>query len=139
MKASRLSIICTTLLAGAFLCSISTLAAGDTVKKSLELNENVTIQGVQLKPGTYRVEWSGPGPDVKVSISHGNQTLTTVPAHIVQENVKNAETGYSLKPAANGGPQEISELFFSGEKYNLQLAEGSGPNGGAPSGGSGTN
>jgi hypothetical protein len=139
MKASRLSIISTSLFAAAFLCSISTFA-GNTIKKSLDLNESVTIQGVQLKPGTYKVEWSGSGPDVKLSILRGNDTLATVPAHIVQENVGNAETGYALKPAANGGPQEISEIFFSGQKYNLQLDEGSSQNSsGSPSGGSATN
>jgi hypothetical protein len=130
MKASRLS----TILFGAlFVCSISTLA-GNTIKKSVQINETVTVQGVTLAPGSYKFQWSEPGPDVQLSILHNNDTVATVPAHIVSENVSNNDTGYGTEAGTDGG-KRLTEVFFSGQKYDLKIdqgANGNGQNSGSP-------
>jgi hypothetical protein len=123
MKASRLSSI----LFGAVMLCVMPTFAGNTIKKSLEIHEKVSVQGTELQPGTYRFEWTGIGSDVQVTILHNNEKLATVPAHIVQEKSSNGETGYSLKPGSNG-EKDLAEVFFSGGKYDLQLQPGSNNN-----------
>jgi hypothetical protein len=119
MKASRLS----TILFGAlFICSIPTLA-GDTFKKSVDINDTVTVQGVTLQPGTYKFQWSGPGPDVQLTILRNNDTVATVPAHIVSENVSNNQSGYGIESATDGS-KRLTEVFFSGQKYDLKIGQG---------------
>jgi hypothetical protein len=130
MKASRLSSI---LFVSTLFCSLPTFA-GNTIKKSVHFDEAVTVQGVQLNPGDYKFEWSGPGPDVQLNILHNGGTVTTVPAHMVQESASHNQTGYALKPGPDGG-QTLSDVFFSGEKYDLQIGQNNGSGGsGNPSG-----
>lgn len=116
MKASRLSSI----LFGAILLCAVPLLAGNTVKKSLDISETVSVHGTQLLPGTYRFEWSGNGPEVQLTILHNHDTLATVPAQVVQQNSPNDQTGYALKKGP-AGEQDLSEVFFSGQKYQLEL------------------
>jgi hypothetical protein len=134
MKASRLS---GALFAAVLLCAIPTFA-NNTVKKSLQINETVTVGAVQLAPGSYRVEWNEPGPNVEVKIMRNGETVATVPAHMVQENTSNGQDGYGTTPAPNGDKyQRLSELFFHGEKYDLQIDQGSQGNNASTSGTSG--
>ena len=122
MKASRLS---GALFASVLLCAVSAFA-DNTVKKSLQINDTVTVGAVQLAPGSYRVEWNEPGPHVEVKIMQKGETVATVPAHMVQENTSNEQDGYGTKPGLTGDKyQRLSELFFHGEKYDLQLDQGS--------------
>src|ERR1700744_4324726 len=116
MKVSRLSTIA---LGGSLLLAVSVFA-GNTIKKSLHVYENATVEGTQLAPGDYKVEWSGSGPEVKLSILKGNETVVTVPAHVATEAAPNSQGGYALKPGKDGS-QSISEIFFSGEKFELKL------------------
>jgi hypothetical protein len=132
MKVSRLSMM---VLGGSLLLSVSAVA-GNTVKKSFHVYDNVTIEGTQLTPGDYKAEWSGPGPDVELSILKGKQTVATVPAHIEPETASNSQDGYAVKPG-NDGSQSITELFFVGEKFELKIGQGSGSDQGANA--SGTN
>jgi hypothetical protein len=120
MKASRLSF---SLFGAAVLLVLPTLA-GNTVKKSLQINEKVMVEGVQLTPGNYKFEWGAPGPNVEVSILRGHDVVATVPAHMVEQNTPNEQTGYGLKPGAKGS-QSLAEIFFSGERYELEIGQGS--------------
>jgi hypothetical protein len=116
MKVSRISGL---LLGSSLLFSVCAFA-GTTNKKSLHLSENVTIEGKQLAPGDYKVEWSGTGPDVTVNILKGKETVASVSAHVVPENAPNSQDGYLLKPAADGS-QSLVQVFFSGERYDLNI------------------
>jgi hypothetical protein len=120
MKVSRLS----ALLFGSSLLFSVGVFAGTTNKKSLHLNEKVTIEGKQLAPGDYKVEWTGTGPDVTVNILKGKETVASVSAHVVPENAPNSQDGYLLKPAADGS-QSLAQVFFSGERYDLNLDQSS--------------
>ena len=42
-------------------------------KASLELDDPVTLNGTTLKPGDYKVQWEGTGPNVELSITQGKQ------------------------------------------------------------------
>lgn len=124
MNAMKASMLSGSLFAAVLLCSIPTFAS-HMVKKSLDIHETISVQGVQLAPGSYRFEWNEPGPNVDVKIIHNGETVATVPAHMVQEGNSNGQNGYSIKPESNGDKYHLTELFFSGEKYNLQIDQGS--------------
>lgn len=117
MKLSRLSCA---LLGAAFLCAIPVLA-GNTIKKSLHLTDTVSVHGVTLSPGDYKVEWTTPGPNVQVNILEGHDTVATVPAQVVPVAAQNGQDGYGLKAGKTGKAETLTELFFSGEKYHLAI------------------
>ena len=93
--------------------------AASTSKGSLHLFETVTVQGKQLTPGDYKVEWNGEGPDVQLSIEQGKQTVVSVPARVSQKNGKNPSDGYASKK--EGGENVLSEVFFHGKSYEFEI------------------
>jgi hypothetical protein len=123
MKVSRVSSL---LLGSSLLFSVSVFA-GNTIKKSLHLSESVTVEGTKLAPGDYKVEWSGSGPDVKVNILKGKETVASVPARIVPESASNIQDGYALTTGGDGS-QSLSEVFFTGEKFDLEISRASNAN-----------
>ncbi len=120
MNVSKLSIA----LVGASLFLPAAAFAANMNKKSLHLYENVTVEGHKLAPGDYKVEWSGSGPEVKVNILKGKETVASAPARIVTQSESNSQDGYALKPGKNGN-QTLAQVFFSGEKYDLNIGAGS--------------
>jgi hypothetical protein len=133
MKASNVF----TLLIGSALLLSASAFAGNTNKKSLHLTDSVTIEGKQLKPGTYTVEWDGSGPNVEVNIVKGSKTLATAAAHVVSVSAPYKQDGYTSL-AGKDGSQSIQQLFFRGEKFDLELGQASGANT-TPAATSGTN
>ena len=91
MKVANISL---TVLAGALLLAAGSFAGGEANKATLRLQEKVTVEGKQLTPGTYRLEWDGTGPDVRVNILRGRETVATVPAHLVEQQTRNAQDAY---------------------------------------------
>jgi hypothetical protein len=130
MKASRLSAV---LFVGTLLLSASAFA-GDTNKKSLHLYETVSVEGKQLPPGDYKVQWSGSGPSVQLNILKGKDTVATVSAQVVNESASNTQDGYTLRPAQNGS-QELEGIFFSGKNYTLEIQSAANTSSGTSSGG----
>ena len=123
MKATKLF----TLLAGSSLLLSASAFAGNSNKKTLHLYENVTLEGQQLPPGDYKFEWSGTGPDVKVDILKGKETVASVSARIVAVPISNKVDGYSAT-AAKDGSHSLTTVFFSGEKYDLEIGDASNAN-----------
>ena len=113
-----------TLLVGSSLLLSTSAFAGNGNKKTLHIDTNVTIEGKSLAPGDYKVEWSGTGPDVKVNILKGKETVASVSARIVAVPVSNKVDGYSAT-AGPDGSHSLKTIFFSGDKYDLQLGSAS--------------
>jgi len=134
MKASNLL---TVLLGSSLLLSASAFA-GNTNKKSLHLTDSVIVQGKQLKPGTYSVEWNGTGPDVEVKIVKGRKTVATVSARVVAVNEPNKQDGYTSLTGKDGA-QSVTQLFFHGETFDLEFGQVSGANATPGANTSGTN
>jgi hypothetical protein len=116
-----------TLLVGSSLLLSASAFAGNSNKKTLHLYENVTLEGRQLPSGDYRFEWSGTGPDVKVDILKGKETVASVSARIVAVPVSNKVDGYSAT-AGKDGSRALTMVFFSGEKYDLEIGDASSAN-----------
>jgi virulence-associated protein VagC len=61
------------------LSSLSVFARNKN-QQSVDIPDTVRVGGAQLKPGNYKMEWQGTGPDVQVTFLRDGKTVVTVPA-----------------------------------------------------------
>jgi hypothetical protein len=93
-------------------------------KGSLQLSNPVLINGTTLKPGDYKVQWEGTGPNVELSILHGKNVVAKVPAHVVELQAP-ASSDAAVTRQNDSGPNTLAGLRFHGKKISLELGEGS--------------
>jgi hypothetical protein len=105
--------------------------AATTAKGTLKLFEPVTVQGKQLAPGQYTVEWNGEGPNVQLSIASGKNEVANVHARVVPVSPKNATSGYSSTKQQDGS-STLTNVFFQGKTFELQIADQSASQGASP-------
>jgi hypothetical protein len=117
----KLSKIATTLLGAALICGTAVLA-GEVNKGTLNVEEKLTVQGKSLDPGAYKVEWTGTGPTVQVTVSQGKQTVATFPAQVTEQANKNAANAYGSAAQADGS-KELTTIYIGGKHTVLQLGE----------------
>jgi hypothetical protein len=103
---------------GAALILASTAFA--STKGSLELSNPVTVNGTTLKPGDYKVEWDGTGPNVEVSILQGKKVLAKVPAQVV-ELPEASSNSAAVTRDTGSGPKSLAGVRFEGKKFALDL------------------
>jgi len=128
MKSSRKIV---GLVGASLLLAVSAMAGPDN-KATLRLYDNVNVQGKQLSPGTYKVEWNGQGPEVQLNILDGKNTVATVPARIVPVTTRNDQDGYTADN--ENGNRTLKELFFHGKSYQLEIEPGTGAGASQPGG-----
>ena len=116
MKKSRISLA----LFGAAMLFASGTFAGEPNKGTLNLTETVNVEGKALKPGSYRVEWTGTGSDVQVSIRQGKDTLATFPAHVTEQSNKNDSNAYGATEQTDGS-RTLTAIYIGGKHTVLQL------------------
>jgi hypothetical protein len=104
-------------LAVSVLCSSAAFAAPGN-KGTLHLTESITVEGKQLKPGYYAVEWDGTGSDVKLNISKGKDVVATVPARVDTATGSHFRDGYGVKTEADGS-KSLTTIFVSGKELDL--------------------
>ena len=120
MKKSRLSLA---ILGAAFLFSTSAFAQSEN-KGKLSVPETITVEGKQVPPGDYKVEWEGTGPNVEVKILKGKETVATAPARIVQTQAKAAVNSYGVTKQQDG-TRALSSIYFGGKNYSLEIGQSS--------------
>jgi hypothetical protein len=108
------------LLFGAALVLASAAFAGE--KASVKLYDDVKVNGKTLPAGKYDLSWEGSGGNVQLSIHQGKETVATVPAQIAATNSAPTSTGYSTKKEDDGS-RSLTNVFFAGKKYTLNLEE----------------
>jgi hypothetical protein len=110
------------LVLGLALLFVSTAFAA--TKASLQLSNPVLVNGTQLKPGEYNLQWEGSGPNVELSIMQGKKVLAKVPAHVVDlDTPSNYDAAVTKKN--DSGPNSLAGLRFQGKKFSLELGEAS--------------
>src|SRR5579864_423409 len=72
---------------------------------NVTFNETVTVNGTQVPPGDYRVEWQGTDAAVEASIVKGKKVVATAPATLV-----NAKTQYDGAVEMADGPNNLKVL-----------------------------
>jgi hypothetical protein len=93
-----------------------------STKGSLQLNNPVLVSGTTLKPGEYKIQWDGSGPNVELSIMQGKNVLAKVPAHIV-ELQSPSEQDAAVTRKNDSGPNSLYGVRFHGKKFALELGE----------------
>jgi hypothetical protein len=91
-------------------------------KGSLQLNNAVTVNGATLKPGDYKVQWEGSGPDVELSILQGKNVVAKVPAHVVELQTPAANDA-AVTRVNGSGPSSLTGVRFQGKKTALELGD----------------
>jgi hypothetical protein len=59
------------------------LLAASKNSEKVTFSETVTVNGTQIPPGEYRVEWQGTGASVEASILRAGKVVATAPATLV--------------------------------------------------------
>ena len=106
------------------LALLLTSGAFAATKADLTLQSTTTINGAQLKPGDYKLQWEGSGPNVEVSIQQGKKVIAKVPAKVVDLNFPSQNNAAILK--MNGdGTSTLAGARFEGKKFALEIGESS--------------
>lgn len=106
-------------MASFFLFTSNALAAN---RGNLQLFENVVVNGTQLNAGHYKVEWNDASADktTEVKILKGNDVVATAAARIVNSTTPQNNDGYTISKTKNG-KEALTEVFFSGKDWTLEL------------------
>jgi hypothetical protein len=96
--------------------------AGDNNKISLNLYENVSVEGRTLKPGHYTVSWEGSGPTVQVTISQGKQAVANFSAHVAEQAIANPANAYGSSVEADGS-HSLTSIYVGGKRTSLELEQ----------------
>ena len=93
-------------------------------KASLQLSNPTLVNGTTLKPGDYRIQWEGTGPNVELSILQGKNVLAKVSAHVVELQTP-ASYDAAVTHQNASGPNTLAGVRFRGKKTALELADSS--------------
>ena len=100
--------------------SLLTLSLAIANAATMTVSSPLWINGTQLKPGDYKVEWEGSGPEVQVSILRGKNVIAKVPAKVVDLE-KNAPNDAAVVKTNGDGSTTLAGLRFQGKKTALEL------------------
>ena len=109
--------------------AVSLLFAGAAFAKSskgpqkgtIHLSDAVGIEGKQLSPGDYKIETDNSGPQAKVNIIKGKDTIASIPAR-VQPSSLGQENGYVTRTEPDGSKQ-LTVIFLHGTEYELSTEQ----------------
>ena len=105
----------------ALLLASSAFAA---TKAELSLRNPTTVNGTKLKPGDYKLQWDGSGPNVEVSIMQGKKVLAKVPAKLVDLQAP-AQYNAAVVKSNDDGTKTLAGARFEGKKFGLDLGDSS--------------
>lgn len=101
----------------ALLFSVSALAR-DKNQHSVEISDAVQIGDTQLKPGNYRVEWQGTGPEIQVNFVRDGKTVATVPGTLKTNDAK-VTRDEILTNTTSADTKTLEEIDFGRNKESL--------------------
>jgi hypothetical protein len=108
---------CTALLSMLALLFPLGALARDKNQHSVELPDSVQVGGAQLKPGNYKVEWQGTGPEVQVNFVRDGKTVATVPGTLKTNDAHVVDDIVTDTTSANA--KTLKEIDFSRDKESL--------------------
>jgi hypothetical protein len=95
---------------------LQSTAAFAANRGSLQIPEQVSVNGQSLATGDYQVKWDGDGPNVDLRILRDGKIVTTIPAHTIELHRKDSENSVLTKKS-NDGKESLSEIHFGGKRY----------------------
>jgi len=110
------------LIAAVVLVLPLSLFAKDSNEGKVDLATAVTVGTTQLQPGSYKVEWSGNGPQVQVSFIQHSKTVATTEGKVIDHPQPASQSDVVLKPVAgNSGAMTIDQIDFNHRNQSLQI------------------
>lgn len=119
-----------TLAAIVLMLPLSALAASKN-SSNVQIPDKVVVNGKQIQPGTYKVEWNGTGPNVEVSILQGHKTVAQAPARLVNGTY---EQQAIVTHQNNSGANVLDQIQLKNKELDLNARANSGANRNANSG-----
>jgi hypothetical protein len=110
------------LVMGAALLLASSAFAG--TKANLALPYPTVVNGTQLKPGDYKLEWEGAGPNVEVSVIRGKNVVAKIPARVVDLPSASANNA-AVTNKNSDGTIALTGARFEGKKFALEIGDSS--------------
>lgn len=107
-------------LAGiAIVCTTTALAAE---KGSMKVFDPTVVNGTQLSPGDYGLQWEGTGSNVQLKILQGKKVIATTSATLVQLNAPASQNMIATRNTDNHG-RALSGVSFRGKNYALTIGD----------------
>jgi hypothetical protein len=97
-------------------------SASAASKGSLKLEEAVSVSGMQLAKGEYKVTWEGTGPNVELSVIQSKRIVATVPARLVELSRPGLGQGYGTRKDEDGATL-LTGIYFYGKRYELEIGQ----------------
>lgn len=91
-------------------------------KANLHVNNTLNVNGTNLKPGDYKLQWEGSGPDVEVSILQGKNVVAKVPAKLVDLTAA-PPSDATVTRHNNDGSSSLAGVRFEGKKFAIEVPE----------------
>jgi len=88
---------------------------------TITLFDPVTLGSTRLAPGTYKVEWSGTGSAVEVSVLQNKKTVATTTAELKTNDPQVKGDAVVLRDDSSSAKQ-VAEIDFGKQKAALVLA-----------------
>jgi hypothetical protein len=105
----------------ALLSSLSALAR-DKNQHSVEIPDSVQVGDTQLKPGNYRVEWQGTGPQIQVNFVRDGKTVATVPGTLKTNDTRVTQDDI-VTDTTRANTKTLTEIDFGRNKESLVFEE----------------
>jgi len=104
------------------LSSVCALAR-DKNQHSVEIPDSVQVAGTQLKPGDYKVEWQGTGPEIQVNFVRDGKTVATVPGTL-KTNDPRVTQDVIMTDTNSTNIKTLTEIDFGRNKESLVFESG---------------
>jgi len=108
----------TALLSMITLLSTVSALARDKNQHSIEILDSVQVGGTQLKPGNYKLEWQGTGPEVQVNFVRDGKTIATVPGTLKTNDPRVTQDDI-VTDTTSANAKKLTEIDFSHNKESL--------------------
>lgn len=89
-------------------------------ERSVDIPGLVRVGNTQLKPGTYKVEWQGAGPAVRVDFMEHGKTIATAPATLKINDSQVYQNDIVTDPSSKNG-RTLREIDFGHDKVALMF------------------
>ena len=89
-------------------------------KGSMKLFDPALVNGVQLSPGEYTLQWDGTGNNLQVQILQGKKVVATTTAALVQLKAPASRDMTTTRRAENNA-KTLTEVAFRGKSYALAI------------------
>ena len=95
--------------------------AKDKNETRVTFSEKVQVGSTEVKPGDYKLQWDGNGPDVQVQVVKGKDVVATVPAKLLANTSK--QGGDSIQTRVNANEKQLEQVNFAGGRQSLVFGE----------------